>query len=170
VSEDENNGEGTIEEEADGFACDVEILEEAVEDAVTAKDGFPGVTANEIADPEGDNDELIEQLFARTRVERQIVGERIAEQEREECDRSGDAHGAKKDLSVDGIREKRFVVGEIPFADDEAIVDGPKAMSEHEGVRKQQEEAHPEEWREVDDRFVSSRVHFSCQISVTSFQ
>ena len=61
-------------------------MQEAVEHAVAAENGFPGVAANEIADPQRDDDELIEDFFARAGVERKIVGERIAEQQRAKRD------------------------------------------------------------------------------------
>ena len=43
---------------------DVQVLEKAVEDSVAAEDGFPGVAADEIADPQRNDDQLIEQFFA----------------------------------------------------------------------------------------------------------
>ena len=45
---------------------DVKILEEAIEDSVAAENGFPCVTTNEIADPQRDDDQLVEKFFART--------------------------------------------------------------------------------------------------------
>ena len=77
----ENDGEGAIEEKANRLLSDVKVLEEAVEDAVRAQDGFPGVTADEIADPEGNDDELIEKIFANAGVKRHVIGEGIAEEE-----------------------------------------------------------------------------------------
>ena len=94
----EDDGEGAVEEKTDGSAGDVEVLEEAVEDAVGAENGFPGVAADEIADPERNDDELIEKIFANARVEGHEVGERIAEREREQRDAGGDAQQCGKEL------------------------------------------------------------------------
>ena len=74
------------------------VLEEAVENAVGAENGFPGVAADEIADPEGNDDELIEKIFAKTRVEGHVVGEGVAEEQREKRDAGGDAGGAEQEL------------------------------------------------------------------------
>ena len=105
MSEDEDDGEGTVKEVADGRVSDVEILQEAVEDAVAAKNGFPGVAADEVANPERDNHELIEKLFARAGMEREVIGERVSEEEGTEHNASGDAHGAEEDFGVEGISE-----------------------------------------------------------------
>jgi hypothetical protein len=58
---------------------DVEILEKSVEDTVAAENGFPGVSTNQVADPQRNNDQLIEEFFARASVEGQEIGERITE-------------------------------------------------------------------------------------------
>src|SRR3981081_542812 len=60
VREHEDNGKGTVEKKADRFAREVQILEKAVEHAIAAQDGFPGVTANEVADPQRHDHELIQ--------------------------------------------------------------------------------------------------------------
>jgi hypothetical protein len=48
--------------------------------------------------------------------------------------------------------------------DDEAVVNHPETVGEHECVGQKKKEANPEEWREGDDRFVGAGVHavFSC--------
>src|SRR6267142_3489551 len=84
VREHENNGEGTVEKKADRFAREVQILEKAVEHAIAAQDGFPSVTANEVADPQRYDHELIQEFLARTSVEGEVVRERIAEEQRAE--------------------------------------------------------------------------------------
>ena len=103
VREHENYGERAVEKNADGFVRDVQILQEAIEDAVAAENGFPGVAANEIADPQRDDDELVEQFFARAGVEGEEIRERVAEQERKKGHGGGDAHGAQEDLDVKRI-------------------------------------------------------------------
>jgi len=77
VREGEDNGEGAVEEEADWLVGDVEILQKAVEDAVGAENGFPGLPADEIADRQRNNDQLVEKFFARTGVKGHVVGERV---------------------------------------------------------------------------------------------
>src|SRR5579864_929608 len=159
VREDEDDRERAVEEKADRFMRDVKILEKTVEDAVAAKDGFPRIAANEIADPEWNDDELIEEFFACAGMEGEIVRKRIAEEERQKRNGSRDAHGAEKNFRVDGIGEKCSVVGEITLMDNEAVANGPEAVREHERVGEKKEEANPQEWREGDDRFVGAGVH-----------
>ena len=154
VREHEDHGEGAVEKEAERFAGDVEVLKEAVEDAFAAEDGFPGVTANQVADPERDDDELVEEFFAGAGVERNEIRERVAEEDRKERDRSGYAHGAEEDAGVERVGGELVVVVEIPVMDDETVLDGPETVGEHQGVRKKQEEADPEQRREGDQRFV----------------
>ena len=103
VGEHEDDGEGAVEQEADRGGGDMEILQEAVEDAVAAENCFPGVAAHEIADPQRDDDELIEDFLARAGVKGKIVGQRITEQQGAERDGGGDAHAAEQDFGVNGI-------------------------------------------------------------------
>ena len=159
VRESEDDRERAIEKKTDGSAGDVEVLQEAVEDAVGAENGFPGVAADEIADPERDDDKLIEKIFANARVEGHEVGERIAEQEREQRDAGGDASSAEKNFGVDGIMEELGIVLEIPLVDDDAVANEPEAVGEHEGVREKKEKRDPEKGRGGDDGFVGARVH-----------
>ena len=69
VREHEDDGERAIQEEADGFVRDVQVLQKAVQHAVASENGFPGVTADEIADPKRYDNELIEEFFSRASVE-----------------------------------------------------------------------------------------------------
>src|SRR5437588_4998874 len=110
---------------------DVEILQEAVEDSITAENWFPGVAADEITDPERDDDELVEEFLARAGLERQKIGERISEKYGKHGDRGSDANGAEKDLYVERIFEECGVILEIPVMDDEPVADGPEAVKEH---------------------------------------
>ena len=147
MREHEDDGEGAVEQEADRRVGDVEILQEAVEDAVAAEDCFPGVAANEIADPERDDDELIEEFFACACMERQVVGERIAEQQGTESDGGGDAHACGKGLRRRRDCDEVAVIVEIPLMNDEAVAHEPEAVGEHEGVGEEQEKADPEQRR-----------------------
>jgi hypothetical protein len=105
VREHEDHSEGAVEKETDGFVGDVEILEKTVEHAVAAENGFPGVAAYQIADPERDNHELVEEFLARAGVEGKIVRERIAEKKGAEGHGSSDARGAQENLEVERIGE-----------------------------------------------------------------
>src|SRR5882762_3987723 len=100
VREHENNGEGTVQKKADRFARDVKILEQAVQHSVAAQDCFPGVAANEVADPQRHDHELIQEFLARTSVEGEVVREWVAEEQRAECHGTGNARGAQKNLKV----------------------------------------------------------------------
>src|SRR5882757_7033846 len=100
VREHEDNGKGTVEKKADRFARDVQILEKAVEHSIAAQDGFPGVAANEVADPQRHDHELIQKFLARSGVEGEVVRKRVAEEQRAECHGTGNARGALKNLKV----------------------------------------------------------------------
>ncbi len=162
VGEGENDGERAIKEKANRLLGDVKVLQEAVEDAVRTQDGFPGVTADEIADPEGNDDELIEKIFANHSVKGHVIGEGVAEKEREHGDAGGDAGSAKKDFGINGIVEELGVILEIPLVDDEAIADEPEAVGKHERVGKKKKKADPQEGREGDHGFIEAGVHGSC--------
>src|SRR5712672_2878041 len=127
VREHEDNGKGAIEKEADWFVRDAQILEKAVEHAIAAEDGFPGVTADEIADPQRHDHKLIEEFLARTGVEGEIVRERVAEEQRAEGYGAGDACGAEKNLKVQGIGKQCAVVLQIPVVDQETVAHDPEA-------------------------------------------
>ena len=90
VRQREDDRERAVEQKLDGVMRDVKILQQAVQDAVAAEDGFPGVAANEIAGPQGNDHELIEQVLSFRRVKRKIVRERISEEQSEQRDRGGD--------------------------------------------------------------------------------
>jgi len=150
VREHEDDGEGTVEEERDRFVGEMKILEEAVEDAFAAENGFPGVAADEIADPQGNDDKLVEQFLAGAGMKRKVVGERVAEEQGAEGHRCGDAHGAQEDFEIDGLREESFVIVQVPLVDEETVFDGPEAVREHQRVGEQEEEADPEERWERD--------------------
>ena len=151
-----DDGEGAVEKKADGCVSDVEILEEAVEDAFAAENCFPGVAANEIADPERHDDELIEQFFARAGMKREVVGERIAEEQGTEHHGAGDAHGAEENFGVEGIREELLIIVEIPVMDEDAVLYGPEAVRKHQRVGQKEKESDPEKRWGGDDRFVGA--------------
>ncbi len=79
MGEHDNDGQGAVEKCRDWAVGDVQILQKAVEDTVGAENGFPGIAANEIADPERDDDQLVEEFFARAGVEGQEISERVTE-------------------------------------------------------------------------------------------
>ncbi len=114
----------------------MQILQETVEHALAAEDGFPRVAAHEIADPQGNDHKLVEKLLARTGVERDEKGERIAEEHRTQSYRRCDAHGAEKDFGVERIRNQLVVVLEVPLVDEETVADHPEAVGEHQAVRE----------------------------------
>jgi len=159
VREHEDDGERAVEQSGQRLVCDVEILQEAVQHTVCTKDGFPRVTADEIADPQWDDHELVEKFFARAGVEGEEIRERKAEKERKNCDRSRDAHGAEKDRGVQRIFEELGILVEIPVVDDYAVLGEPKGVGEHQGVRDEKEEHDPKERRERDGEFVEAGVH-----------
>src|SRR6266853_3104688 len=154
MGEHENDSERAIEKERDGLVSEVEVLEKAIENAFAAQNGFPGVAAHQVAHPQRHDDELVEQFFARAGMKRQVIGQRVAEQQRAERYRSSDAHGAQEDFDVYGLGEERRIIVEVPLVDENSVTNRPEAVREHQGVGKQEEEANPEERGERDDRLV----------------
>src|SRR5882762_627646 len=64
VREHENDGERAVEKERNGLMGEMQVLQEAIENAFAAENGFPGVTAHQVTHPQRNDDELVEQLFA----------------------------------------------------------------------------------------------------------
>lgn len=114
---------------------DVQVLQEAIQDSFAAENGLPSVAADEVTDPEGDDDQLVEQFLSGASVEGHVIGKWKGEEKRKKCYRSGDPHGAEQDLRVNRIAEECFVIVERPVVNDEAIADGPETVRKHEGVR-----------------------------------
>ena len=98
--------------------------------------------------------ELVEQFLANTAMKRQVIGERVAEQQGAKRHRSGDAYGAQEDSDVDGLGKESHIIVQVQLVDQDSVVDGPEAVREHQRVGKQEEQADPEERRERDERFV----------------
>src|SRR2546428_74997 len=78
VCEHENDRERAVEEEDNGFVREMQVLEKTVEDPVAAKNGFPGVTPDEIADPQRHDDKLVEKFLAGMGVKGQVVSKGVA--------------------------------------------------------------------------------------------
>src|SRR6266566_2061408 len=159
VGEHQHDGEGAVKEVPHRLVGEVQVLQEAIQHAVAAKNGFPSVAAHKVADPERHDDELVEKFPAPARVKSQIVRERITKQDGAERYGSCYSHGAEKHLGIERIREESFVVVEIPMMNDHAFTHRPQAVCKHQRVGKQKKRANPDEWREGNERFVGPRVH-----------
>src|SRR5579872_1653310 len=111
--------------------AEVQVLQERVEHAIAAQDGFPGIGAHQVADPKRNDYELIEQVFARAGMKRKIVSQGITEQQSEEHDAGGNPHGAKQSLEVDVDAQQFGIVAEIPIMNDRLRrADRPEAVAE----------------------------------------
>jgi hypothetical protein len=89
-------------------------------------------------------------------MEREVVSQWIAEKKGAERHRCGDAHGAEKNSCVNGVREERVVIAQVPLVDHKPFAHGPEAVREHQRVGKQQKQADPKERRERNDRLVGA--------------
>src|SRR6266403_259856 len=154
VREHENDSEWAVEKERDGRMREMQVLQEAIEDAFAAENGFPSVTAHQVTHPQRHDDELVEQLFAGAGMKRQVIGQRVAEQQGAKRHRGGDAYGAQEDSDVNGLGKESHIIVQVPLVDQDSVVDGPETVREHQRVGKQEEQADPEERRERDERFV----------------
>src|SRR5260370_28722591 len=139
VRQHENDGERAIEKERDGLVCEMQVLQKAIEDAFAAKNGFPRVTPYQIAHPKGNDDKLVEQFFARARMKREVVGQRVTKQQGTQRHRGGDTHGAQEDFGVDGLGKESGVILQVPLMDHNSVVDSPEAVRKHQRVGKQEE-------------------------------
>src|SRR5690348_18332665 len=70
VREHEDHSEGTVKEKLNRMMDDVKVLQKAIQHSVAAENRFPGVTSDEVTDPEWNDDKLVEQVFAHSRAER----------------------------------------------------------------------------------------------------
>ena len=134
MREHEDYGERTVENGRNRSVRDVQVLKKSVKHAVGAENCFPSVAANQVADPKRNNNELIENFLAWTRVERQEICDWITEKNGEQRNGSGDARGAEEHLKIKRIFEERRVVVEIPPMYDDTVADRPKAVKEHHQV------------------------------------
>jgi len=89
-------------------------------------------------------------------VKRQVVGERVAEQDRQDRDGRGDSHRAEKNFDVERIGDELVIVLEVPLVNEEAVAHEPEAMREHQRVGKQQKQADPQKGRRGDQRLVGA--------------
>src|SRR6185437_43329 len=64
VSEREHHRERAVEEEFDGMPCEVRILQQSIEHTITSQNGFPCVSADQVANPQGDDYQLVKQILA----------------------------------------------------------------------------------------------------------
>src|SRR5205085_1658824 len=125
MREHKHDGERAIKKKTNGSGRDRKKWQKAIKHAVAAKDGFPGVAADQIADPQRHDHELIKELLALPGVKSQIVSKRIAEKERTDRDRSRDAHGAEEHFGVNRIAEESFIIAQIPMVNDHAFAHCP---------------------------------------------
>src|SRR5271155_4185246 len=96
----------------------VHVLQKSVQHSVATQDSFPGVRANQVTDPQWNNYQLIEKIFSLTCVEREIVGQRIAQQQGKDHDSGCNPHGSKKSLQVNIHAEEFAIVVQCPGVDD----------------------------------------------------
>src|SRR4051812_939916 len=87
----QHDSERNVEESADPLMGDVNELQQCVHYAVAAKDCLPCIRAYEVAHPKWNDDQLEQQVFV-PGAERQVVSDRISEQECKQGDRSRDLH------------------------------------------------------------------------------
>lgn len=64
MSERQHYGERAVQQEIQWMAGQVHILQQSVEDPVTSQDRFPRVGTNQIADPQRDDHQLVQQIFS----------------------------------------------------------------------------------------------------------
>src|ERR1700685_1363050 len=91
VRERENDGEWTVQKKLNRPVGDVQILQKSVQHAVASENRFLHLIEHHITGPHRKYYELVEQILALRCVERKVVGQRIAEQQRQQSDRSGDS-------------------------------------------------------------------------------
>ncbi len=93
-------------------------MEQTVQHAVVPQNCFPGIAANQVTGPQRDDDELVEQFFAFGGVKRQVIRQRVAEQQHENGYRGGDAHGAEKHIAVKRVAGQFKIILQIPVVND----------------------------------------------------
>ena len=69
MREHQDDGERAVKKEADGGVGQMQILQKTVENAVATQNRLPGIAADQVADPERHDNQLIKKFFASARVE-----------------------------------------------------------------------------------------------------
>ena len=71
------------------------------------------------------------------------IAEAIAEKKGTEHDGTSDANGAEKNVEIDRIGKKLFVIVETPLVDQYAVSHQPEAVRKHQRVGNEQEQRDP---------------------------
>src|SRR5579862_6304325 len=73
VSERQHHGERTVEQKFQRMLGEMQILQQSVEHAVASQNRLPGISANQIADAQWNDHQLIEKLFPLSRIKRKVI-------------------------------------------------------------------------------------------------
>src|SRR5207244_12450559 len=115
-----------------------------VQHAIAAENRLPCIRAHQVADPQRNDYELIEELLSFSCMEREMVSEWIAEQKRQDHYSCGNPHGTEQGLQVNADAKQLAVIIQSPGVDDRLPRrDRPEAIEEDNGVGDQQENRNP---------------------------
>jgi len=110
--------ERAVEKERHGLMSEMQVLQETIEDAFAAENGFPRVTTHQIAHPQGHDHKLVEQFFPRARMKREgskPVGSRAAANTASPKRRMRIV--AQQDFDVEGLGKERRIIVQVPLVD-----------------------------------------------------
>src|SRR4051812_9507933 len=99
------HSERAVQQELQWMLSQVQVLQRGIKHTVGPEDSFPGVGADKIADPEWDDQKLVEQVLFCASVKAQQVRDRVSQAKRENHDAGGDPGGAQKRLTIDVVSE-----------------------------------------------------------------
>src|SRR5215472_16296365 len=160
VRQGQHHGERAVEQELERMLGQMRILQQRVENAVAAENRLPRVSANQVADPEGDDDQLVEKILTLSCAEREIVGKRITQHQGKQHDPGRNPHRSKQRLEVDADVQQLAVVLESPGVND-LLAGGhrPEAVTKHQRVWSQQKHPDPGERRYCNRGLVGAGEH-----------
>ena len=77
----EHHGKRTVKQKIQRVLRYVHVLKKGIEHAVAAENRLPRVSAHQVAHPQRNDHELVQEVFALSGTKREIVRQRISEQE-----------------------------------------------------------------------------------------
>ncbi len=155
----EYNRERTVKQEPRRRVRDVQVLQQRVHHSVAAKDGLPRVGAHQVANPKRDDHKLIKQFFA-LRIKRNVIRQRIPQQQGQQRNPARDPHRPQQYLGVHRHMHQVLIILQSPVVHDGLpTLHTPEAVAEEQKIGRKQERADPNNRRQSDSRLVGARKH-----------
>ena len=140
VGERQDHCPPAVEEERQRVIDQSGRLQQAVENPLLAQDDLPGVRANEVAHPERDDHRHVHELLVPPHLERQQIGQRIGEKQREEGDSQRDAGRKENRVGIEIGAEESAVVLQCELVRDRPTLEAPEGMHEQQDIGDEEQD------------------------------